>query len=97
MLSESDLNYFNITNSIVQKRLLEEIFVLKLNTARGNFIVSNYLLFYSNLLTTYSTLVAIPDDRYRFAIIKDVLLPVASDQLHKFRCIYIYSIDVYFY
>jgi hypothetical protein len=63
VLTESDLASYGITNKILQARILQEIFLLKLSKAK----------------------ISAQQELYRFSVLKDVLIPVASDQLDKFR------------
>jgi hypothetical protein len=62
MLVESDLLALGITSPIVQERLLQDIFQLKLQLAK----------------------VPVGHEMYRFSVLKDVLVPIATDQLDKF-------------
>jgi hypothetical protein len=63
MLVASDLQTLGITSPIVQERLLQDIFQLKLQLAK----------------------VPVGHEMYRFSVLKDVLLPIATDQIDKFK------------
>ncbi len=83
MLEESDLQVLGVTSPIVQTRILQEISQLKLERAKG-------LLFFSIFLFYLFIFCLVPakQDLYRFSVLRDILLPTASDQLNKFNCVY---------
>ncbi len=83
MLSQEDLVRHNITTPIVQRRLLDEIFGLKLQVARGKLPRK---IIYNRKVNAKIHSIAPGEDEYRFDMLKKVISYTSSDELDKLRC-----------
>lgn len=80
VLTAQDLQSIGIVDRIIQSRLLQEIYELKLRIGKGMSVHIDECFTYSD------TVVTLNRPEYRFAVLSQTLVPISSDQFDKFKC-----------